>query len=552
MHVHDLQKHHDNHDTQCPQHLRVLIHTLNIMSVKISVVDNQLAGLVSIAMNSFMGLTKLSKNLFVSSDKAELAEICSDKECIQDAPTPAVLDLLFDNRKPIEQTLNFEAIGTPYLQVKIFDYQKDIVNKCVKEFRGRGIIAAEMGIGKSLIGCVLMGFYSSRSLVLTESTLCIVWKREVKTWLGKDAVIIETGKHKAPSDPETIVICSYDIAKNHDQIKGITWGCIIADESHNLCSMDSIRTRSLISVLNKSERVFLMSGTPEKSRPSDLYPQIYAINKNLFTFEEFTRRYCEGHYNQYNKWVCKGNRNEEELHLILKKFMVRLKSDDVLKLPTLRREYVDFDVDLTKLDEMRIEEKKLMKKFEDAPMNKKEMHENILNAHRQEMLHQSGIAKVNPVLDWFLSEYHKSHTKWVLFAYHKDIMVSIKERLEKEGITHVFVNAEVKADLRPEMLDCITSTSHPTRVAVLSLGTCVKGLTLCPGATKMVMFELVHKPDVLTQAEKRIHRIGCVEEPTVYYTIGKGTVDPGVLGSLRRKRAVNDLIIDNVKRRKSG
>ena len=62
----------------------------------------------------------------------------------------------------------------------------------------------------------------------------------------------------------------------------------------------------------------------------------------------------------------------------------------------------------------------------------------------------------------------------------------------------------------------------------------------------MVIFELIHTPDVLDQAEKRIHRIGCVQPVTIYWLIGLDTMDAHILSNIRRKQTVNASIIDGV------
>lgn len=47
-------------------------------------------------------------------------------------------------------------------------------------------------------------------------------------------------------------------------------------------------------IFQNAKRVFLLSGTPAMSRPSELYTQIDAVCPFLFKFHDFGVRYCAG------------------------------------------------------------------------------------------------------------------------------------------------------------------------------------------------------------------------------------------------------------------
>jgi len=65
-----------------------------------------------------------------------------------------------------------------------------------------------------------------------------------------------------------------------------------------------------------AKRVFLLSGTPALSRPSELYTQITAICPYLFKFHDFGVRYCAGKQLPWG-WDYTGSSNMEELQILL-------------------------------------------------------------------------------------------------------------------------------------------------------------------------------------------------------------------------------------------
>jgi hypothetical protein len=54
------------------------------------------------------------------------------------------------------------------------------------------------------------------------------------------------------------------------------------DESHNLKSIKTQRTKAALEIISNSKRCVLLSGTPALSRPSELFPQVKALQPKLF------------------------------------------------------------------------------------------------------------------------------------------------------------------------------------------------------------------------------------------------------------------------------
>ena len=80
---------------------------------------------------------------------------------------------------------------------KLFEYQKETVNSVIHRYKGRCLLAHEMGLGKTVQAIALMQHYGSPVLIVCPSFLKRNWEREIEKW--------------APGVKATIV--SYDICR---------------------------------------------------------------------------------------------------------------------------------------------------------------------------------------------------------------------------------------------------------------------------------------------------------------------------------------------------
>ena len=147
------------------------------------------------------------------------------------------------------------------------------------------ILGDDMGLGKTYQSIVAaLEIEAERVLIVCPSSLKINWMREIENFC-EDVSIIK-GKHW---DPDRFTIINYDILKNFHTIeekgkKYEDWelrreivefnpDLIILDEAHFVKNHKSIRGKILkdISKRFKTERVWLLTGTPIANRPMDYF-----------------------------------------------------------------------------------------------------------------------------------------------------------------------------------------------------------------------------------------------------------------------------------------
>jgi SWI/SNF-related matrix-associated actin-dependent regulator 1 of chromatin subfamily A len=250
---------------------------------------------------------------------------------------------------------------------------------------GRALIADEMGLGKTVqaIGCCAAYRADWPVLIIAPSSARMNWQSELLHWLCPDLVcpsdiaLVEStnnslrGKHK-------IVIISYSLVdKLYEKLRDRKFGVIVADESHYLKNGRANRTKALVPLIQTARRAILLSGTPALSRPRELFTQLAALKKDVWSDERaFMQRYCRssnsdsaggpsgigvapsstdriasssgsmhvtstGASMEYN-----GASNTAELHTLLKSTVMirRLKKDILHMLPRKKRIVEEVDV----------------------------------------------------------------------------------------------------------------------------------------------------------------------------------------------------------------
>lgn len=404
---------------------------------------------------------------------------------------------------------------------KLLPFQREAVTRALS-MNGRVLLADEMGLGKTYQALAIANFYQLEwpLLIISPASLLENWRNSITNLMKLESTIVR----KTADLGDRISIVSYDIATRiYDAIESRKYRVIIADEIHFLKSANTKRCKTLLPILQKSDRLVMISGTPALSRPIELYTTFIALDKNLFvSMTEFGYRYCNlRKIGNFFDW--KGSSNLDELYYILNKyFMIRRTKDDVMnELPSKFRRQVIVDVK-RKLKKPMAEEEKYV--VFDKPVDETIMSQYI----------EACDAKIDSILEYLQTMLEKKY-KFIVFAHHAKMLDSIENFL-KEKVEYVRIDGKTPVLHRQRYVDKFQKEDD-VRVAVLSLTACSSGLTLT--AAKAVIFaELYWNPGTMLQAEDRVHRIGQKSNVDIHYITALGTIDEMVWPLLLKKLSV--------------
>ncbi len=205
-------------------------------------------------------------------------------------------------------------------------HQIETVRKVLRRFRGRVLLADEVGLGKTIEAGLLLREYLLRGLVkrvliLVPNPLVSQWHGELSSKFGLEFTV--PPKTRAGSSPEywkqtdrVLVSMSWaKMAQRSAAIAAAPWDLVIVDEAHH-CKNRNTKSWQLVNSLNR-RHMFLLTATPVQNDLVELF--------NLLTLLEPGHLRTETDFKK--QFVKRGNprdpRNRERLRSLLGEVMVR-------------------------------------------------------------------------------------------------------------------------------------------------------------------------------------------------------------------------------------
>jgi SNF2 family DNA or RNA helicase len=195
-----------------------------------------------------------------------------------------------------------ELVCLPHLRgIETLAHQVESVRKVLKRFRGRVLLADEVGLGKTIeAGMVLKEYLlrgmAERVLVLVPASLVGQWREELENKF--DIRCASTHDSLLRDDPERFwsqprLIASLAVARRHEhaeRLVGRNFDLVIVDEAHHLRDRSS-HSYKLVDRLNK-RFLLLLSATPVQNDLTELYNLLTLLKPGIFkTLKEFRSAY---------------------------------------------------------------------------------------------------------------------------------------------------------------------------------------------------------------------------------------------------------------------
>ncbi len=202
-----------------------------------------------------------------------------------------------------------------YTGCPILPHQKNAVKKFLGDFRGVGILADEVGMGKTveagMVVCELAerNLASSILIVSASDDNCNDWEYTMSVFFGMVGLvrvhnsreIRDNCEKQIPSVP--LIITFADFCKIHkDEFQNVLFDVIVFDEAHNMdnsdigkIGMSNLRTLMATKKVRNKPYCILVSGTPHKGNLDSMFPLWYFIKGG--NDEEIAREH-------YKKFLC--------------------------------------------------------------------------------------------------------------------------------------------------------------------------------------------------------------------------------------------------------
>ncbi len=433
----------------------------------------------------------------------------------------------------------------------------------------RVLLADSMGSGKTLqtIGVIQNMIYaipSAKILIIVPSSLGQHWIAEFNKWTPEiKKILIYAGFQPVEYSLYNVYIISYGLILpgrvKYLEISPIKWNFVIADESHAFRNRETLTAMYIAPILKKADKVLLISGTPQTSRPEQLFVQYDILFPNEMSFETFAMTYCNGKLDKKTgKLVARGYSNLDLLNRKLNTVMLR-RNDPNMK-PVLVRIKVSFQVQKSPLYLA------LQTKLASLASTSKGQGvqggigggigggiKELTDIVAKMYLETGNIKSKNPqiiqfIIDLVKRNYNLTGHKTLIFAHHDIVRQRVSDALLMSGIKHNSIDGSVPAIQRLGLVNEVANMNSNTICSVCSITACSTGLSFVPGVNVIIFLEYTWNIADQLQAEARVARYGA-NVPTVYaYYIHCGALyDRRLLMNLKEKYLVNNQTMDNKK-----
>lgn len=423
--------------------------------------------------------------------------------------------------------------------IELKEYQKEIVDRIITEYKNRCILALPMGAGKTIISLeVLRRLRPKLTIVVCPAHLKYMWLNSAKLMINDaNLILIENtiSYDLLPfisRDYPNIIIVSYNIFSNIWQELAIQNANFIFDESHYLKDIKAQRTKKTLALVKaiKPKIRLLLTGTPALNTAVDLWTQINIINPHLFpSFYRFAKQFC---VIRQTKWGYDFSisKNIEKLHRILikNKILLRKTVDEIGELKELRRIVIPI---VTPTDEL------------DTIVNKIVKSGIRISDDIHISTYRKNIAKLKfkPSVE-FIKEKLQFLNRIIVFAYHREITTKLQEVLSKYADTRLIIGG-ISAKKKHEVEKWFNENKDDKRVVVANIEAGGTGMNF-PNADCVIFVELDWTPAKLEQAEARVRRLTTQKNPVIYYLISDDILEKSIINKLNIKHKTIQMLID--------
>jgi SWI/SNF-related matrix-associated actin-dependent regulator 1 of chromatin subfamily A len=415
------------------------------------------------------------------------------------------------------------------------EHQKEAIQKLVEN--KKFILADDMGLGKTtstIIAALEAG--SKKALIICPATLKINWKREIENYSDKTVFIAESKNFSTEAD---FVIINYDIIKNfHDtkkkdesQILASNFDLVIVDEAHYIKNATAQRTKLINDIVKKTDRLWLLTGTPMTSRPIDYFNLLSLIDSPVSrNWMAYAIRYCQGY--QFNVggrkvWNVTGASNLEELRDRTLGLTLRRLKENVLDLPDKIITPVYLRLKSKQYEEVMGE---YYDWYDKNPEESKSLTVQFSKLTKvRQIIADEKIAQTIELAENILEQ----DKKVIIFCNFTDSLNKITEHFGK---------AAVKLDgsmSKPERQHSVDQFQDNPKVKVFvgNIKAAGVGITLT-AAEAVIMNDLSFLPSDHAQSEDRAYRYGQKNNVLVYYPIFENTIEGIIYDILNNKKQV--------------
>ncbi len=463
-----------------------------------------------------------------------------------------------------------ELLSTGSLRgVEAHTYQTETVRRVLRHFRGRALLADEVGLGKTIEAIMVLREYQlrgmvRRTLILVPPSLVGQWESELVEKAGLQPLV--AGDVDANGDfwrRDGLILASQALARlpRHAAVLAEqAWDLVIVDEAHRLKNRTTLAWK-LVDAL-KSRFLLMLTATPVETDLEELYNLVTLLRPGqLATLADFRRRFVDPK-------DPTAARDPQRLRALLAEVMVRnTRANSGLMLPpryvtTVTTEPTEAEVRMYQAVVAMLQRSRT-RDAADAPVGKRMADTLMFQAgsspaavRESVRRHRAGthsdavradLAEIERCVSAVaesskgaaLLDIFRAHREKILvFTRFRETLAYVQSLAHSAGIPAAVVHGGIDRAHKDEQFRRFRE--DVPLLLCSDVGSEGHNLQFCH---VLVNFDLPWNPMVIEQRIGRLHRYGQTEPVRVYNLCAKGTAEERLLDVLDRRVHLFELVV---------
>jgi superfamily II DNA or RNA helicase len=456
--------------------------------------------------------------------------------------------------------------------VRSFWYQEETARKVMKRYRGRALLADEVGLGKTIEALMILKEYVLRgmvksALILVPSPLVSQWSEELVTKFQLPFQSTEEADFRSSDiSPwnQPYILASINVAKSKKNFPLVTqreWDMVIVDEAHHLKNRNTLNWK-LVNNLKK-RFLLLLTATPVENNLMELHNLVTLLKPGqLKTAAEFKREF-----------MTSGDptdpRNREALKDLVGEIMVRntralakigipprfAHTVKVESLDSERALYEKISILVRMMTKSEGQTRRLLLRnlLEEAGSSSRALGLSLsrllekgdgLSHHEKEIRDAYDMCcslKDDSKQRVLLKLIENSREKLIVFVKYFGTLEHVAEFLDRQKIPCALFHGKMNSQGKEEQIRLFRDERQI--LVSTEIGGEGRNLQFC---NQMVNYDLPWNPMRIEQRIGRIHRIGQDKEVTIYNLCADETIEGRILDILDRKINMFEMVIGEI------
>ncbi len=415
----------------------------------------------------------------------------------------------------------------------------------LKENGFGGILADDMGLGKSLQIIALIMAHGLKTIIVCPTTLILNWKNEFEKFAPNIKVLCVMGGRDERvavidnADKANVVITSYELIRRDIDSYTMDFDLAVLDEAQFIKNPETKNSKAVKKL--KSKYRFALTGTPIENSLAELWSIFdFLMPGYLFSYGKFKER--------FEVEIVNGNKDAEaELRRLVMPFILRrLKAEVLSELPPkvetnivapLTGEQADYYNAHLALIRRSIKNQTGINKITVLTMLTK-LRRICCDPSLEDSAYKGNSAKLEACLQLVDSAIKGGH-KTLIFSQFTSMLDIIREKLLHAGVTNYMLTGDTPKAERMKFVNRFNRDD--TQVFLISLRAGGTGLNLT-GADVVIHYDPWWNLSVMNQATDRAYRIGQQRSVQVYSLLLDGTLEQKIVELQKRKAGLSGLL----------